>query len=266
MPGYLTSLFTSMVRPTARLSSCSMALPTTSTAMMLWHLSWPPPDAGSSCRTSGATALTDALGITRATLAGYDWGGRAACVVAALHPERVSGLVSAGTGYNVQDMSAALEPGDLEAEQRHWYWFYLSTQRGAAALTEDCAGFCRHLWRTFSPSWKFDEDTYAQTSVSFDNPDFVAVVLHSYRYRIGAAPGDPALDAIERQLSDEPPITVPAIVLEGDHDGVDPPAPAEKVAPLFTALRRQTVLKGIGHNVPQEAPRAFVDAIEELGT
>ena len=211
-------------------------------------------------------ALMDALGIERATLAGYDWGGRAACVVAALHPKRVAGLVSGGTGYNIQNSAKVMKPVAPEKERLHWYWFYLNSQQGAAALTDDRAGFCRYLWKTFSPTWRFDDATYARTAAAFDNLDFVEVVLHSYRYRIGAAAGDPALEEIERRLAASPPITVPTIVLEGADDGVDPPAPAGKVAPHFTNLRRQTQLNGIGHNIPQEASKLFADAILELGT
>ncbi len=155
-------------------------------------------------------ALLDALKIKQATLGGYDWGGRAACVVAALHPERVSGLVSGGTGYNLQKSTEVLKPAAPDTEQRHWYGFYLSSQRGAEALQQDRAGYCRYLWRTFSPTWSFDDETYARTAASFENPDFVTVVLHSYRYRVGAAAGDPVLNEIERQLSIEPRITAPA--------------------------------------------------------
>ncbi len=132
------------------------------------------------------------------------------------------------------------------------------------ALTQDHASFCRYLWRTFSPTWRFDEETYGRTAASFENPDFAAVVLHSYRYRIGAVTGDPDLDATERHLAAEPPITVPTVVLEGADDGVDPPAKPESVAAHFTALRRQTVLPGIGHNVPQESPEAFSEAVLAL--
>ncbi len=215
---------------------------------------------------SDLLALLDALRIPRATLAGYDWGGRAACVVAALWPERVSGLVSCGTGYNIQNAETAAQPMSPESERHHWYWFYLNSERGQAALAQDRAGFCRFLWSTFSPTWRFDDASYARTAPSFDNADFVPVVLHSYRYRIGAVPGDPALDPMERRLAAEPRITVPTIVLEGAEDGVDPPAEPKTVAARFTALRRQTPLQGIGHNLPQEAPEAFAEAVLDVGT
>ena len=210
-------------------------------------------------------AMMDALGLRTAVLAGYDWGGRAACIVAALWPERVSGLVTCGTAYNLQSLATATKPIDPQAERRHWYWFYLNSERGHAALAGDRRAFCHALWRDFSPTWGFDDETYANTAPSFDNPDFVAVVLHSYRVRIGAVPGDPALDVIEQRLARQPTITVPTVALAGADDGVDPPAPREEVAPHFTKLRRYTSLPGIGHNLPQEAPAALADAVLELG-
>ena len=210
-------------------------------------------------------SLLDALSIQRATLAGYDWGGRAACVVAALWPERVNGLLSCGTGYNLQNSREALKPSEPEKERLRWYWFYLNSERGQAALRENRAGLCRYLWRDFSPTWVFDDATYSQTAASFDNADFVDVVLHSYRYRIGAVPGDPHLEALEQQLSAEPQITVPTIVLQGADDGVDPPAAPEEIKPHFTTLRRLSTLDRVGHNLPQEAPDAFAAAILELG-
>ena len=214
---------------------------------------------------SDLLSLLDALSIQRATLAGYDWGGRAACVVAALWPERVNGLLSCGTGYNLQNSSKALKPDKPEKERLRWYWFYLNSERGQAALRENRAGFCRYLWQDFSPTWAFNDAAYAQTADSFDNADFVDVVLHSYRYRIGAVPGDPHLEALEQQLSAAPQITVPTIILQGADDGVDRPAAAEEIKPHFTALRRLATLDHVGHNLPQEAPDAFAAAILELG-
>ena len=173
--------------------------------------------------------------------------------------------MSCGVGYNIQNAETALQPTALENERAHWYWFYLNSERGKTALTRDRAGFCRFLWSTFSPTWRFDEETYAQTAASFDNPDFAEVVLHSYRYRIRAVAGDPSLDGVERHLAAEPSITVPTIVLEGADDGVDPPSKPESVAGHFTDLRRQTVFSGVGHNPPQEAPEAFCEAVLALG-
>ena len=152
-----------------------------------------------------------------------------------------------------------------EKERLHWYWFYLNSERGQVALRQNRAGLCRYFWQDFSPTWAFDDATYAQTAASFDNADFVDVVLHSYRYRIGAVPGDPHLEELEQQLSAKPQITVPTIVLQGADDGVDRPAAAEEIKPHFTALHRLATLNHVGHNLPQEAPDAFAAAILELG-
>ncbi len=210
------------------------------------------------------TAFMDALGLGTAVLAGYDWGGRAACVVSALSPDRVRGLVTCGTPYNLQNSATAAEPIAPDAERRHWYWYYLNAERGQKALADDRRGLCRALWKDFSPTWRFDDAAYERTASAFDNPDFVAIVLHSYRYRIGAVPGDPALEDVERRLAASPAIAVPTIALCGADDGVDPPPPLEKVQPHFKQLRRLTVLPGIGHNVPQEAPDALVQGVLEV--
>ena len=209
-------------------------------------------------------AMMDALGLRQAVLAGYDWGGRAACVVAALWPERVSGLVTCGTAYNLQSLATAKAPVDPDAERRHWYWFYLNSERGRAALSDDRRALCKALWRDFSPTWSFDDTNYARSAAAFDNPDFVAVVLHSYRVRIGAVLGDPALAALEQQIAAQPRITVPTIALAGADDGVDPPAPPAKVEPHFTRLKRYTALPGVGHNLPQEVPAQLADAVLEV--
>ena len=210
------------------------------------------------------TAFMAALGIKSAVLAGYDWGGRAACVVAALSPERVRGLVTCGTPYNIQNGATAAKPIAPDAERRHWYWFYLNSERGRAALTDNRRGYCRALWTDFSPTWAFDDATFDRSAVAFDNPDFVAVVLHSYRYRIGAVAGDVRFEEVERRLAVEPAITVPTIALCGADDGIDPPQPSGTVTPHFTQLRRLTTLPGVGHNLPQEAPDAFAQAVLEV--
>ncbi|WP_244122845.1 alpha/beta fold hydrolase [Burkholderia gladioli] len=210
-------------------------------------------------------ALMDALDIRQAILAGFDWGGRAACVVAALHPERVTGLVSSGgPGYNIQNQNTFLIPRSAQWEREHWFYWYLNSRRGMAAFSADPVAFCRYLWRSFSPPWNFTDAMFLQTARSFANPDFVAVALHSYRYRIGEAPGDPMLDAVEKQLSDSPRISVPTIIIEGAEDGVDPPSDIESALQHFGALRRRTVLTGVGHNVPQEAPSQFAAAVLDL--
>jgi pimeloyl-ACP methyl ester carboxylesterase len=209
-------------------------------------------------------ALMDALRIEEAILGGYDWGGRAACIVAALWPERVAGLVSAGKGYNIQDIAAAAKPGMPEQEARDWYQYYFHTERGRKGLGEKRREIIRFLWKTWSPSWSFDEDTFERTAVSFDNPDFVDVVIHSYRHRYGVVEGDPAYAEIEARLARQPDISVPGIVLLGADDGVDPPSPEDEDARKFIGFYNRRVLHRVGHNLPQEAPIGFADAIREL--
>jgi pimeloyl-ACP methyl ester carboxylesterase len=205
----------------------------------------------------------DALRIPRATLMGYDWGGRAACVVAALCPERVSGLVSC-TGYNIQNIAASTKPISAAQEHRFWYQYYFHTARGIAGLTENRRDICKLLWRLWSPHWSFDDPTFERSAVSFDNPDFVAVVIQSYRHRYAYAPGDPALAGIEAQLAAQPRITVPTINLHGDADGVGPASERDGAARQFTGGYERRMLARVGHNVPQEAPSETVAAIRDL--
>jgi len=206
-------------------------------------------------------ALMDALAIPRAILAGYDWGGRAACVVAAVHPERCAGLLSC-TGYNIQDIARANDPLPPEREMRHWYQFYLHGERGARGLEANRAEFARLLWRLWSPEWRFTEAEFAASAAHFDNPDFVEVVLHSYRHRFGLVPGDPAHEDFETALARLPPITVSAMDLHGEADGVNPPP--KKPSPRFTGRFERRILPGIGHNPPQEAPADFARALLSL--
>ncbi len=210
-------------------------------------------------------ALMDALSIPSAVLAGYDWGGRAACVVAALWPDRVRGLVSGGAGYNIQDIARSGEPAAPEAEHRFWYQYYFHSERGRAGLAADRRALCRLLWRLWSPTWSFDEETFARSAVAFDNPDFVETVIHSYRHRFGLAAGDPVYAEIERHLATQPVIATPTIVLQGGDDGVDPPSPADSADGLFTGPYERLVIPGAGHNLPQEAPEAFADAVLAIG-
>jgi pimeloyl-ACP methyl ester carboxylesterase len=183
--------------------------------------------------------------------------------VSALWPERLIGLVSAN-GYNIQDIAGSARPASPEQEVRYWYQWYLHTARGVAALEQDRAGFCRHLWRMWSPTWRFSEAEFARTAASFDNPDFVATVVQSYRHRHRAAPGDPALEAIERRLAARPPITVPAVVLHGAEDGVDPPGNSEGCGPWFRGGCRREVVAGAGHFLPREAPQPWVASLRAL--
>ncbi|HYZ32142.1 MAG TPA: alpha/beta hydrolase [Crenalkalicoccus sp.] len=208
-------------------------------------------------------ALLDALNIRRAVLAGYDWGGRAACVVAALWPERVAGLVTC-TGYNIQDIAAASRPLAPEQEHRLWYQYYFHTERGRAGLAENRHGLARLLWRLWSPDWAFTEAAFAASGAFWDNPDFVEVVIHSYRHRFGYAPGDPAFATIEARLATQPAITVPAIAPHGASDGVGPVEDSAGHARHFRGPYERRVLPRVGHNVPEEAPEAFARAVLDL--
>ena len=208
-------------------------------------------------------ALLDALGIARAVLGGYDWGGRAACIVAALWPERVRGLVSV-TGYNIQNIAAAARPGPAEQELRYWYHWYFHTERGRAGLSANRREICRLLWRLWSPNWEFAAATFDRVADSFENPDFVDVVIQSYRHRYAAAPGDPALEPIERALAASPPIAVPTVILHGAADGVTPMADPATEAAHFTGPMTRRVLGRIGHFLPHEAPEAMAQAVRDV--
>jgi pimeloyl-ACP methyl ester carboxylesterase len=207
--------------------------------------------------------LLDALGIPRAVLAGYDWGGRAACVVAALWPERCAGLVTC-TGYNIQEIAASVRPLDAEQEHRLWYQYYFHTERGRAGLQANRGGIARLLWRLWSPNWAFGEATFAESAQAFDNPDFVEVVIQSYRHRFGYAPGDPALEGMEARLAAQPRIAVPTIAPHGAGDGVGPLATSERHARYFSGPFERRVIPLAGHNLPQEAPEAFARAVLDL--
>ena len=204
--------------------------------------------------------LMDALGIEKAGLVGYDWGGRAACIVAALWPHRVTALVT-GQGYNIQDIAAAISPLPPEAEYKLWYQYYFQSPRGEAGLVANRYDLCRLLWRLWSPSWAFGEDVYAQSAAAFANPDFVAVVIHSYRHRFGYAAGDAVYDAIEAALAAQPAITVPTIALWGRADGVHATPEDDPHTQNFAGRYERRKLDNIGHNIPQEAPEATVRAI-----
>jgi pimeloyl-ACP methyl ester carboxylesterase len=213
---------------------------------------------------SDLLSLMDALDVPEAFVGGYDWGGRAACIVAALWPERVCGLVSCGVGYNIQNIANARNPAPPAEEYRYWYQYYFHTERGRAGLSLNRHELCELIWRLWSPTWIFDEATFNQTAMAFDNPDFVEIVIHSYRHRFGGISGDPTLDEIESKLVDQPNITVPSIVLLGGDDGVDPPMTFDDDAPHFTGRYERQIVSGAGHNLPQEMPGAFVDAVVAL--
>jgi pimeloyl-ACP methyl ester carboxylesterase len=205
----------------------------------------------------------DALGLARAGLAGYDWGGRAACIAAILAPERVRALVTIG-GYNVQNTLASPRPASPEEERAYWYQWYFNTERGRVGLEQHRHAICRLLWQEWSPNWRFDDATFDRTAPSFDNPDFVPVVIHSYRHRHGNAPSDPHFDRVERHLATQPPIQVPTIVLHGAEDTVSPPHRSEGHMAFFPAGTARHVVAGAGHFMPREQPRAVVDALLTL--
>ena len=209
-------------------------------------------------------SLMDALAIPRAILGGYDWGGRAACIVAALWPERAAGLVSCGQGYNIQDIANAWRPAKAVDEARYWYQYLFNMPRGVAALEADRRDICQHIWKMWSPSWGHEEATFEATAASFDNPDFVDIVIHSYRHRYGVVPGDKRFDATEALLAAKPDISVATVVMQGRDDGVDPPVEADHDRPHFKGPYRRIVLDGVGHNLPQEAPEAFFEAVLSL--
>ena len=208
--------------------------------------------------------LADAAGLSRFAVAGYDWGGRAACIAAALHPERVRAAVLIG-GYTIQDTLAAPQPAGPERERALWYQWYFNTERGRAGLERNRRGICRLLWNTWSPTWHFTDATFNKTAMSFDNPDFVDVVIHSYRHRNLNAPGEPRFATVERQLAERPTIGVPSIVLYGADDGLGPP-PADTSAEraLFTARAARRVVAGAGHFMPREKPVVVSSAMLEL--
>jgi pimeloyl-ACP methyl ester carboxylesterase len=207
--------------------------------------------------------LMDALGIPMAVLAGYDWGARAACIVAALWPERCAGIVSVN-GYLIQDIAAAIEPIRPELEAGFWYFFYFATERGRRGLTANRQEIARVIWTRNSPAWQFSDATLDRAARAFENPDYVDVIIHSYRHRLGLAAGDPRYDTIERALSTQPVIGVPAITLDGLADGNFPATTADASAHHFTGPRTHRQVPDAGHNLPQEAPAAFAEAVIEL--
>ncbi len=208
-------------------------------------------------------ALMDALDVPEAVLAGYDWGGRAGCIVAALWPERARGLVTVN-GYNVHDVPGSSEPSRPENEFRHWYQYYFHGERGRRGLERHRYELCRLLWKLWSPTWNFDEETYRRTAASFDNPDFVDVVIHSYRVRYALVPGDPAVEETEQRLAAQPKIGVPTISIDGEADGVMSVGGCKDHARYFTGPYEYRLFPNVGHNPPQEAPKEFANAVLSL--
>jgi pimeloyl-ACP methyl ester carboxylesterase len=208
-------------------------------------------------------ALLDALDISRAIFAGYDWGGRAACVAAALWPQRCAGIVSVNN-YLIQDIASAMAPIRPDLEAGLWYFYYFLTERGRAGLTASRREIAQVIWTRNSPNWDFDEAVLERAAVSFDNPDYVDVVLHSYRHRLGFAPSYPPHDELEKKLAALPAITVPAVTLDGMADGNFPATDGSASAPHFTGPRVHHQVPDAGHNLPQEAPAAFASAVLEV--
>jgi len=202
--------------------------------------------------------LLDALGIEKAILTGYDWGGLASCVATALWPERVAGLVSYA-GYDIIDVERLTHAYQPSLEQAVWYQHLFQHERGRECLSLHRRDLCRMLWKRWSPSWAFDDETFQRTAASFDNPDFVEVVIHSYRFDFGKASGYPALAKLEARLAEKPPITVPAITIDGRQDPLKPGGTADH-AIMFQARHAHRVVD-CGHNLPWEAPEEFADAV-----
>jgi pimeloyl-ACP methyl ester carboxylesterase len=205
----------------------------------------------------------DALGIGQAVLAGYDWGGRAACVVAALWPERVRALLTIN-GYAIQNIAAAGRPASAAQEHRLWYQWYFHTERGRPGLAQNRRDIARLLWRLWSPNWRFDEATFDTTATSFDNPDFVDVTIQSYRHRYGSAPGDPVLEPLEQRLAALPLISVPTIVLHGEADGVGLVEGSAAHDRYFTGPYERRVVPLAGHFLSRENPETVVQALRDL--
>jgi len=202
--------------------------------------------------------LMDALSVEKALLAGYDWGGRAACIVAALWPERVTALVS-GNSYNIQNIPRSMEPASAEEEASFWYMYYFHSERGRSGLTNNRSAIARLLWRMWSPTWQFSDVEFNASAESFNNPDFVDVVIHSYRHRFGLVKGDGSVAHIEAQLEKQPTISVPAITIDGTVDGVNQGTAHH--ASKFTGPHEHRTFDNAGHNLPQEKPSEWVQAV-----
>jgi len=208
-------------------------------------------------------ALMDALNIRKAIIGGFDWGARSADIIAALWPERCKALVSV-SGYLIPGQNANKAPLPPKAELQWWYQYYFATERGRAGYDKYRRDFAKLIWQIASPRWDFDDVTFARSAASFDNPDHVAIVIHNYRWRLGLADGEPKYDKFEQQLAQAPPIDLPTITLEGDANGaphLEPSAYANKFSGKY---EHRTIKGGVGHNLPQEAPQAFAQAIIDV--
>ncbi len=208
-------------------------------------------------------ALMDALKIQKAILAGFDWGGRTADIIAALWPQRCKALVSV-SGYLIGSQEANKAPLPPKAELQWWYQYYFATERGRAGYDKYRHDFAKLIWQLASPKWNFDDATFDRTAASFENPDQVAIVIHNYRWRLGLAEGEPKYDGLEKRLAEGPVITVPTITLEGDANGAPNADPSSYARKFSGKYAHRTVKGGVGHNLPQEAPQAFAEAVVEV--
>jgi pimeloyl-ACP methyl ester carboxylesterase len=208
-------------------------------------------------------ALMDALKIEKAILGGCDWGARTVNVVAALWPERCKAMVSV-SGYLIGSQAANQKPLPPAAELAWWYQYYFATERGRAGYEANRRDFAKLIWQSASPQWKFDDATFDRTAASFDNPDHVSIVIHNYRWRLSLAEGEPQYDELEKRLAEFPVITAPTITLEGDANGAPHPDSSAYAGKFSGKYAHRTITGGVGHNLPQEAPKAFADAIVEV--
>jgi pimeloyl-ACP methyl ester carboxylesterase len=208
-------------------------------------------------------ALMDALKIQKATIGGFDWGGRTADIIAALWPERCNALVSV-SGYLLASQESQKMPLPPKAELQWWYQYYFATERGRAGYDKYRHDFSKLIWQIASPKWDFDDATFDRSAASFDNPDHVAIVIHNYRFRLDLAEGEPKYDSLEKRLAKAPDITVPTITLEGDANGAPHADPGSYAKKFSGKYAHRTIKGGIGHNLPQEAPQAFAEAIVDV--
>jgi pimeloyl-ACP methyl ester carboxylesterase len=222
-----------------------------------------PRSAEQAALASDVIDLLDGVGLSRAIFAGFDWGARAACAAAALWPQRCSGLVSAG-GYALHHLGSSATPSRPEREAALWYQYYLMSERGRAGLTTYRREFARLLWHQWSPQWHFSEEEFARSAAAFDNPDWVEVVLHSYRYKFGLVPGDERYTELARRLEEQPAIELPTLTLDGAAHGVAPGSDGDRSASFFLGQWEHRVVPGAGHNIPQENPQAFAEAVQTV--
>jgi len=223
-----------------------------------------PRNAQQAALAADGIALMNALGIQKAVVAGFDWGARTANIMAVLWPQRCKALVSV-SGYLIGSQAGNAKPLAPAQELQWWYQFYFATERGKAGYAANTNAFNRQIWQLASPEWKFDDAEFERSAVSFANPDHVAIVIHNYRWRLGLAQGEAQYDAVEARLAAGPPVTIPAITMEGDANGAPHPAPENYRAKFTGPYEHRLISGGIGHNLPQEAPAAFAQAVLDAG-